>query len=81
MRDDQFILTPVESYVTMHVWIRHDFSWLGATLECGRVTASESYGLLMIGNNHELDLTNLLETLRYGPEKTCGKHSFFLARV
>ncbi len=32
--------------------------------------------------HHELDLINLLETLRYDPEKTCGKHySLFVTCV
>ncbi len=35
-----------------------------ATLNCGRVPASESSALLMIGNNHEKDLISLLETLK-----------------
>ncbi len=42
----------------------YDFSWFEDILECGRVFASESCGVLMIGNNHEKDLISLLETLQ-----------------
>ncbi len=44
--------------------MRYDFSWFETTLGCGRVPVSESCDYLMIGNNHEKDLINLLETLK-----------------
>ncbi len=39
-----------------------------ATLECARVPVPESYGLLMIGNNHEKELISLLEILKDASE-------------
>ncbi len=55
LRDD------VCACVCFELWIRYDFSWFEATLECGRVPVSESCGLLMIGNHHNKDLISLLE--------------------
>ncbi len=50
--------------VCFELWIRYDFSWFKATLEYGRIGSAESCGLLMIGNYHEKDHINLLETLK-----------------
>ncbi len=50
--------------VCFELWTWYNFSWFEVTLESGRVSASESCGHLMIGNNHEKDLISLPETLK-----------------
>ncbi len=51
--------------VCFELWIRYDFiGWFEATLEYGRIGATESCGLLMISNYDEKDHINLLETLK-----------------
>ncbi len=50
--------------VCVCVCVGYNFSWFEATLECERAPALESYGCLMIGNNHEIDFISLLETLK-----------------
>ncbi len=38
-------INPVVRFILcLDVWIRYDFSWFEATLECGRVLVSESWG-------------------------------------
>ncbi len=39
-----FINSVVRFVLCLDVWIRYDFSWFEATLECGRVLVSESWG-------------------------------------
>ncbi len=55
-------------FVCFELWIRNEFSWLEATLECGRIPASESCGLLMIGNSHKKDCFSLLDTFKHTTE-------------
>ncbi len=48
--------------------VGYNFSSFEATLECERAPASESYGYLMIGNDHETGPISLIETLKGATE-------------